>query len=203
LRLFLAVDLPLPLLQQVAGGVEKLRKTVDSGWQFRWLAADNIHITLKFLGEVEENQLAQLSACCAAIEWFGFILKLGGSGYFPSLNRPRVFWQGFSTGIDKMRELLALVEPCAAGIGVREDFRPYTPHLTLARIKPQKKRNAGAVFRQIQKKADDLLPMGAVFGVAAFSLYQSRLTPAGAIYTRVATFQASAVNHRPGDSFGG
>ena len=190
MRLFLAVDLPLPMLQQVADGVEELRKSAGSGRQFRWLGTDNLHITLKFLGEVEEIQVNQLSGCCASIEWSGFGLKLGGSGYFPSVNRPRVFWQGFSAGIDEMRGLLARVERCAAGIGVLKDSRPYTPHLTLARIKPSKDGNAVAAFRQIQKEADDLLPVGSSFPVTTFSLYQSQLTPAGAVYTRLDTFSA-------------
>jgi 2'-5' RNA ligase len=181
------------MLQQVADGVEKLKKNVGRGLWFRWLAAQNIHITLKFLGEVEKSQLDQLSSCCAATEWSGFVLKLGGSGYFPSANRPRVFWQGFSAGIDEMRGLLTRVERCAAGIGVLKDLRPYTTHLTLARIKPSKDGNAVAAFRQIQKKADDLLPVGSSFPVTAFSLYQSQLTPAGAEYTRLDTFLARII----------
>ncbi|MCK4379485.1 MAG: RNA 2',3'-cyclic phosphodiesterase [Deltaproteobacteria bacterium] len=193
MRLFLAVDLPLPMLQQVADGVEKLKKSVGRGLRFRWLAAQNIHITLKFLGEVEKSQLDQLSGCCAAIEWSGFVLKLGGSGYFPSVNRPRVFWQGFSAGIDEMRGLLAQVERCAAVIGVLKDPRPYTPHLTLARIKPSKDGNTIAAFRQVQKKADDLLPVGSFLPVTTFSLYQSQLTPAGAVYTRLDTFSARII----------
>ncbi len=181
------------MLQQVADGVEELRKSAGSGRQFRWLGTDNLHITLKFLGEVEEIQVNQLSGCCASIEWSGFGLKLGGSGYFPSVNRPRVFWQGFSAGIDEMRGLLARVERCAAGIGVLKDSRPYTPHLTLARIKPSKDGNAVAAFRQIQKEADDLLPVGSSFPVTTFSLYQSQLTPAGAVYTRLDTFLARII----------
>ncbi|MEA2109364.1 MAG: RNA 2',3'-cyclic phosphodiesterase [Pseudomonadota bacterium] len=193
MRLFLAVDLPLPMLQQVADGVEKLKKSVGRGLRFRWLAAQNIHITLKFLGEVEESQLDQLSGCCAAIEWSGFVLKLGGSGYFPSFKRPRIFWQGFSVGIDEMRGLLDRVEICAAGIGVLKEQRPYTPHLTLARIKPSKDGNAVSVFRQLQRQADDLLPVGSSFPVTAFSLYQSQLTPAGAVYTRLDSFSAGII----------
>lgn len=190
MRLFLAVDLPLPLLQQVEIGVEKLKKSIGRGWEFRWLPPQNIHITLKFLGDVEESLLDRLSSCCSAIEWSPFSMALGGSGYFPSLRRPRVFWQGFSAGMNEMRRLLARVELCAAGIGVPKESRPYTPHLTLARIQTQKKQNAGAVFRQMQKKADDVLPLGVVCSVAAFSLYQSQLSPAGARYRRLDTFSA-------------
>jgi len=193
LRLFLAVDLPLALLQSVASGVEKLKKSVGRRLRFRWLAAENIHITLKFLGEVEERQLDQFSSCCAAIEWSGFLLKLGGSGYFPSVTRPRVFWQGFTAGIDGMCGLLARVDPCAAGIGVRKDFRPYTPHLTLARIKPSKDGNSAAGFRRIQEIANGLLPVGAAFPVKEFSLYQSQLSPAGALYTRLDSFSARII----------
>ena len=193
MRLFLAVDLPLPLLQQVATGVEKLKKSTGSGKGFRWLPPENIHSTLKFLGDVEENLLDQLSSCCAAIKWFPFSVELGGSGYFPSLRRPRIFWQGFSAGIDGMRGLLARVELCAAGIGVPKEGRPYTPHLTLARIKPLKNRGGGDSFRQLQREADDLLPMGGSFSVAAFSLYQSQLTPAGARYQRLDTFSAQII----------
>ena len=173
----------------MADGVEKLKKRVGRRSRFRWLAAENIHITLKFLGEVEDRKLDQLSGCCAAIKWSPFVLKLGGSGYFPSVKRPRVFWQGFSAGSNEIRALLSRVEPCAAAIGVAKEQRPYTPHLTLARIKPSKEGNGAAGFRQLQKQADDLLPVGSSFPVTAFSLYQSQLTPAGAVYTRLAAFR--------------
>lgn len=173
----------------MTAGIAELGKNVGNGRQFRWVAADNIHVTLKFLGEVEENQLNRFSACCAAIEWSPFMMELGGSGYFPSLKRPRVFWQGFSAGIDEMRGLLVRVEHCAAGIGVPKEQRSYTPHLTLARIKIRKNRES-ADFRQLQKQADGLLPVGSSFQVVEFSLYQSQLTPAGALYRRLNSFTA-------------
>ena len=190
MRLFLAVDLPLSLLQQVVAGITELRKIAGYGRQLRWVAVDNIHITLKFLGEVEKDQVDQFSTCLAAISWTGFTLTLGRSGVFPSMNRPRVFWQGFSAGIEEMRELLTLVESCAVGIGVPKEQRSYTPHLTLARIKTRKNREKSDAFSQLQKQADELLPMGNSFLVTAFYLYHSQLTPAGAIYTRLAAFQA-------------
>ena len=190
MRLFLAVDLPLALLRQVVTGTTELRKIVGCGRQLRWVAADNIHITLKFLGEVEKERVDQFSTCLAAISWTGFTLTLGRSGFFPLVNRPRVFWQGFSAGIEEMRELLILVESCAVGIGVPKEQRSYTPHLTLARIKTRKNREKSDAFSQLQKQVDNLLPVGSSFPVTVFSLYQSQLTPAGAIYTRLAAFQA-------------
>ena len=190
MRLFLAVDLPQPVLEQLAGGIEKLRKVVGGNRRFRWLPADNIHITLVFLGEVDESRLRQLSACCAAVEWSRFTLKLGGSGYFPSATRPRVFWQGCTTGIDDMRQLQVQVAGCAKAIGVLEDHRPYSPHVTLARIKTSKKPGNDIDFQRLQQKADKLLPMGVDFPVTSFSFYQSQLTSTGAIYTRLAVFQA-------------
>lgn len=171
--------------------MDKLKKSVGHRSRFRWPAAENIHITLKFLGEVEERKLDQLSGCWAAITWPAFVLKLGGSGYFPSVKRPRVFWQGFSAGSNEMRALLSRVEPCAAGIGIAKEQRSYTPHLTLARIKPSQDGNGADGFRQLQKQADDLLPVGSSFPVTEFSLYQSQLTPAGAVYTRLAAFRAA------------
>jgi len=190
LRLFLAVDLPPPLLRQVAAGMVELKKNVGRGRQLRWVAVENVHVTLKFLGEVEERQLDQFSTCCAAVEWSSFELKLGGCGCFPSLTRPRVFWQGFAAGIDEMRSLLARIEPCAAGIGVPREQRPYTPHLTLARVKRPKKPGEGVDFRRLREAANDLLPVGASFPVEEFFLYQSQLAPKGAVYRKLKTFAA-------------
>ena len=190
MRVFAAIDLPSLLLRQVAAGMAELEKNVGRGRQLRWVAVENIHVTLKFLGEVEERQLDQFSACCAAVEWSPFELKLGGCGCFPSLARPRVFWQGFSAGIDEMRSLLARIEPCAAGIGVPREQRPYTPHLTLARVRRPKKPGEKLDFHRLRETADGLLPVGASFLVGEFFLYQSQLTPKGAIYRKLRTFAA-------------
>ena len=149
----------------------------------RWCAAEQLHITLTFLGEVEE---ADISDVCAAVvrastEIAPFAVTLGGIGAFPSRGYPRVLWAGVD---DPQRGAARWVSAAAGGfegLGFPRDSRPYTPHITLARSRSA----AGGkllqrVVTQAAPRVEDALEVREVV------LYESRLGPAGAVYEVVA-----------------
>ncbi|MBN2331577.1 MAG: RNA 2',3'-cyclic phosphodiesterase [Deltaproteobacteria bacterium] len=188
MRLFLAVDLPDVLLQKITDGIRQLQELAGGLGNFRWVASGNMHLTLKFLGEMTDSQTEMLIDCCAAGFRLGNVtLTLGKTGFFPSAVRPRIFWQGFAAGAEALRMMAAQADECAARVGVPREGRSYVPHLTLARIK-QVRTSHRSAFRRFQQVAENLLPVGGEFFVGESVLYESRLTSLGAEYRRLAIF---------------
>ncbi|MBW1646015.1 MAG: RNA 2',3'-cyclic phosphodiesterase [Deltaproteobacteria bacterium] len=187
MRLFFAVDLPEELVTRLAAVADRLRPAASRLGNFRWVAPASLHVTLKFLGEVDEGRLPLLEKLAAGCRPGAFELVPGGWGYFPAAHRPRVFWLGFAGDVEAMRRLAGQVDKAAAGIGIEPEKRSYTPHLTLARIREQRCRRAAA-FQELAGRAAELLGPAASFRVENFVLYQSTLTPKGAVYRQVAVF---------------
>lgn len=133
MRLFIAIDLPEDWKRVLA------EPEAHIGWLgrgVRWVEPRGMHLTLKFLGEVEENRLEELNAglhaACGEIS--AFAMRLKGTGVFPNPKRPRIYW----AGIEAPRELLELqsrVDAAMQKSGFEKDEHPFRPHLTLARIK--------------------------------------------------------------------
>jgi len=133
MRLFVAIDLPEEWKRILA------EPEVHIGWLgrgVRWVEPRGMHLTLKFLGEVEENRLDDLDSAlrAACSETSSFTMRLKNTGVFPNLKRPRIYW----AGIEAPRELLDLqarVDTAMQTLGFEKDEHPFRPHLTLARIK--------------------------------------------------------------------
>ncbi len=187
MRLFFAVDLPAGLRRRLATLADQLREPASRLGNFRWVAPANLHVTLKFLGEVEAAKLRRLLELAAACRGESLVLQPGNCGYFPSPERPRVFWLGFSRGGGELCRLAALVDEIAVGIGVEPEKRPLVPHLTLARIRQLRSRKAAA-FRELAARSGEMLAGEPSFPVKNFVLYQSTLTPKGAVYRQVEVF---------------
>lgn len=133
MRLFVALELPDDW-KNVLSGPEK-----DIGWLshgIKWVEPRGMHLTLKFLGEVDPSRLnellKELSTVCTDHETFD--VKINGTGVFPNRKRPRVFWAGVEAP-ETLTELQKAVEGQLTGLGFPRDEKPYHPHLTLARIK--------------------------------------------------------------------
>ena len=150
----------------------------------KYVAAENIHLTLKFLGEIDEETAAGVrGAMCEvgrAAAWGGGLrLGVGGLGYFPPRGAPRVIWAGVTDGADAVCRLQARLERELAGLGF-EPERRFVPHLTLGRVKSS--RGGGELVSAIESRAD------AEFGsctACEMVLFESRLTPRGAVYRAV------------------
>jgi 2'-5' RNA ligase len=181
IRAFIAIDMPASIQQQL-GEISSRLQALNQTNAIRWVAAKNIHLTLKFLGEVSPSNLEILTKIlrAEAQKHAAFDLKVAGLGAFPSLRRPRVIW----VGIEAPPALLAFqrgVETESVRLGYAAEERPFSPHLTLARVShsasPQDVRLIGESLSGVT--VGDL---GTVH-VDHVVLFRSDLRPGGAVYT--------------------
>jgi 2'-5' RNA ligase len=185
MRLFIGVELPNDVKAGAAAVIEELRgglRRVAPGAEIRWVDEANLHLTLWFLGEVGDALLTTLSM--ALREPFvtpSFNVRFEGLGAFPPTGSPRVFWAGAETGGPQLAALHAEVQNRMVRLAFEPEDRPYSPHLTLARVK-EIRRADGLAAKQI------LATFPAAFGdfpVNAVTLFRSRLSPKGARYESV------------------
>jgi 2'-5' RNA ligase len=153
--------------------------SVAPGFTARWIDRANLHITLWFVGEVVDDRRAAITeAIRSPFDVAPFRLDLRGAGGFPPSGAPRVLWIGTTTGTEPMRELYRRIEKRLVPLGFAAERRPYTPHLTIARVNDPG-RASGRDIRQA------MAAVPAVCGetaVRAVTLFRSRLSPRGATY---------------------
>lgn len=177
IRLFVALDLPEPLRQRLSlmgGGVPGAR----------WQRPDQMHLTLRFIGEVELPLLADIGAALAGVTGAPFATRLTGMGQFGD-RKPRAIW----AGVERVEPLLRLqykIEHALQRIGLSPEGRRYTPHVTLARLR-NAPRDAVATFCQTHS-----LFGSEPFPVTAFHLYSSHLSSEGSRYLIEASFPLAA-----------
>ncbi len=181
MRAFVAIDLPEQIRAALRVAQEDFRAFCPEG---RWTKPDGIHLTLKFLGEIPDARVKQVTETLKNLGRFEeFAVEVRGFGFFPDPRRPRVFWAGIKAPPD-LSSLAARVETSMEKLGFAREGRAYSPHLTLARFKiprPQPALQAAA-----ETKKDQSL---GVFRVSEFFLFESRLAPQGADYRKVVRFQ--------------
>lgn len=180
IRAFLALEISDRVKAQLALAQGDMRHVLPRA---RWTRPEGWHLTLKFLGEVERSVLADLAAELAPrIRGIGAVaVKLEKTGFFPSSMRPRVAWVGgTAAGVDNV---VAAVEEAAEIAGFARDRRPWSAHLTQARLKAQWPADA----------VDRFLEWGTTLDLEAFTcrevvLFSSDLQPGGAVYTALERF---------------
>jgi 2'-5' RNA ligase len=180
MRTFIAIEIPDEIK---AGLTEAQRSLRDSGAvDASWTRPEGIHLTLKFLGEVSETKVPDImNGLRRAAEGIGpFRLEVIGMGTFPNPRNARVVWVGLSGDREKLSRLQAAVEETLSGIGFERDERPFTPHLTLGRIKYIRSRDK--LLTALEEVKDVHLPG---FDVSTVSLMKSELRPSGAVYTEM------------------
>jgi len=185
IRAFIAIDLPSEVqdcLRQILTQLNEQMGDVP----VRWVAAENIHLTLKFLGDVSTNNIQVLTELLEAetANQKPMVISVGGVGAFPKIRSPRVIW----VGVEAPQELVALqrqIDSHTARIGYARDRRPFSPHLTLGRVSrnatPQDVRKIGDVL------ASQKIGYLGVARMRAVHLYRSDLKPSGAEYTKLFT----------------
>lgn len=134
LRTFIAVELSPDIRARAS---ELVRKLSPSGVKATWVKPEQIHLTLKFLGDTPANELAGV---CQAVEraaatMESFDIECGGAGAFPNLGRPRTLWIGIRDPEQKLERLHRAVEDELAKVGFRPEHRRYQPHLTIGRVR--------------------------------------------------------------------
>ncbi len=179
MRLFVAIDLPGEVIAALDRLVARLRPTA----RLSWARPQNLHLTTKFIGEWPEDRLEHIRTALGGLTRREPIpIQVRGVGFFPNPRAPRVFWVGVEAP-PSLANLAGDTERTLARLGIAEERRPYSPHLTLARIKEP-------VPLEGLRQAIEQLPsveFGA-FTAERFCLYQSALHPSGAVYTRLAEF---------------
>lgn len=184
MRCFIAIDLPENIHHALAGQQSAFRAALpsrDAG--AHWTRPEGIHLTLKFLGEVPDQQVDPVTQALSALGGFErFPIEVKGFGFFPSAHRPRVFWVGVGAP-PALGELAARVESATERLGFARENRAFTPHLTLARFKTPQPQPALAALAE-QRAA---LSLGR-FEVSEFFLFESKLSPHGAEYRKAARF---------------
>ena len=169
-RLFVAIRPPATVrarLLDLMGGVAGAR----------WLTEDQLHLTLRFIGEVDRHLARDVDAALSSIHHPGFAIALNGLGAFDRRGEPVTLWAGV-TPHEPLRALHKKVDQALVRVGVEPDRRAYMPHITIARLP----RGAGPVGSLVERSGGIA---GAPFTVEEFRLCESRLTPDGPIYSVV------------------
>jgi RNA 2',3'-cyclic 3'-phosphodiesterase len=180
MRLFVAMDIPEDVHSAISALVAKLRPACRNA---RWVRIESLHVTLKFIGEIPSEKVDAIKAALAALPSRAPVpINFRGLGFFPNDRRPRVLWAGIEAGPD-LAALAAEIEASLEPLDIRRDERTFSPHLTLARLETPRVLDA----MQEAVKKSSLHKFGSA-NTKEFYLYQSVLKPAGAEYTRLATF---------------
>jgi 2'-5' RNA ligase len=185
IRAFIAVDISPEIQARLEKVITNIKSNLPDG-AVRWVTAANLHLTLKFLGDVSVNNLSMLQEMLLAEvgHHHQFEISVGGLGAFPSARRARVIW----VGVEAPLELAAVqngIENEMSRLGYAREERPFSPHLTLGRV------SRNATPSELHLIGDELHKtkigfLGAVH-IHAVHLYQSDLHPEGSIYTRLFT----------------
>ncbi|MBI3684761.1 MAG: RNA 2',3'-cyclic phosphodiesterase [Acidobacteria bacterium] len=179
MRLFVGLELP----QEVKDNLNRLLERLRPAAGLRWGSVENLHITTKFVGEWPEERLEELKAGLGKVNGHSPIpIEIRGLGWFPNPHNPRVFWAAVRAP-ESLAALAKATEEVTVALGVARETRPYSPHLTLARI--QETANLAELRRRVASLESDEFGQ---FTAAEFHLYQSQLMPGGSVYTRLATF---------------
>ena len=191
MRAFVAIDLPDNIRAALNTKQAELRDSlatmnpapVNPDAEIRWTKPEAIHLTLKFLGEIPQARIGQVIESLSTIGAFeSFPVEVKGFGFFPGCSRPQVFWAGVEAP-PALAQLARAIDEAMEKIGFAPEKRNYNPHLTLARFKSPRPRPE---FRSLVETRGQL-SIGR-FEAGEFFLFESKLSPRGAEYGKVARF---------------
>jgi RNA 2',3'-cyclic 3'-phosphodiesterase len=185
IRAFIAVEIDSASKQKISGLINDLKQT---NADVRWASENQMHLTLKFLGNIEQGKISLISAAIKTITGHirEFDLSFSGIGAFPAINRPRLIWAGIDKGSNELRMIAGLIEKEMGILGFDKEGRDYKAHLTLGRVGSQKK------IKDLTKKMAELeFKFDPDTKVNKLVLFQSTLTPKGTIHTPLQKFPLS------------
>lgn len=177
MRTFVAVEIPEDIRRTVGEYANGLRGMIP---HVKWVSPENMHLTMKFLGEVDEKRIPEIEEFSAlALKGFSpFTVEFSNLGFFPNARNPRVFWIGAAGGADKLLELYQDLEESLEKIGFDREAKTFSPHLTIGRTKHQERIIVPASVPEFNEVS---------FEVSGISLIKSTLTPQGPVYERLLT----------------
>ncbi len=177
MRVFLALDLSEEQRKGLGNLQKKLKKDFNG---VKWVEGANMHVTLKFLGEIEENEV---DAICSILEnnvksYLPFLLSLKGMGFFPKISKPRIIWVGVEEGKNYVTNIWKDIEMSLHEKGYPLADKNFTPHVTLGRIRRVEKKVP--TTKWLNEYHDFSLPPTEI---NYLTVYNSTLQPQGAVYT--------------------
>jgi 2'-5' RNA ligase len=178
MRLFVAIELS-DTLRHAMTRAQRSLSSFDR--VVRWVGPDQMHLTLKFLGEVADDRVGEIAAALesAASSATGFTFRAGGAGCFPPRGKARVVWIALEEETGALMACQRAVEDAWSGIGFEPEARPFAPHLTLGRVKED------STEGQLRRAVEGLSAANVTQVVGSLALVSSELTPRGARYTRL------------------
>jgi 2'-5' RNA ligase len=184
-RLFLALQIPKEIRERFAALIAGLRRldSKSAAKKPRWVTPENLHVTLKFIGQTDASRLDSIRAALAGLRFAHPVhLHFRSIGFFPSAKRPRVIWAGVNAS-DNLAPLAAEIDRRLAAAGLPDQTHEYKPHLTLARLDPpvMSPELRDAIERNASRDFGELL-------TGEFHLIESKLKPTGAEYTTLQSF---------------
>jgi 2'-5' RNA ligase len=196
MRVFVGLDIDEEIRGRIAEFVAEVRGLSPD---VLWVAAESLHLTLKFIGEKSDGVVAEVEKALGEITAEGVEISFRGYGFFPTVKAARVFWIGIEAD-KRLAKLAGAVEDKLVGIGIPKDDRAFSPHLTLARGGARIGSGSGAPgrrsgdrvnqkFAKLQERLSERPPVE--FGRMAareFFLYRSQLSPKGSRYSKIARF---------------
>ncbi|MDH5682943.1 MAG: RNA 2',3'-cyclic phosphodiesterase [candidate division WOR-3 bacterium] len=193
MRSFIAIEIPKGVRDGISKIIADFKK---SDYPVRWVANENLHLTLVFLGEVAEKFLDEVKEQLASVAKLvkPFEANLNGLGAFPSQRSPRVIWIGMDKGKNEVSDLQVKIEQALGTIGFKPEDRKFHPHLTIGRVKGFIK-DASKIFENNYTSPD--LPVNSIV------LFKSTLRPEGPIYEKIQEFYFGAPPPKASGSEGG
>ncbi|MBN1152271.1 MAG: RNA 2',3'-cyclic phosphodiesterase [Dehalococcoidia bacterium] len=185
IRTFIAIELPDDVKRGLGRTIFLLRERVATS-DIKWVPANNIHVTLKFLGDVPASRIEEIRntlevVCSAACP---MNLKVGGLGAFPSSRAPRIVWAGLQGDVAPLVALARTIDEALYRIGYAREARAFAPHLTLARVRQEAtQRTLSALSRAIIHTSP---AVQSAFATSSIAVMRSQLTSTGAVYSRIA-----------------
>jgi len=183
IRSFLALDTPEKIREGIGAVQSRLKKIIHG--DIRWARPEGIHLTLKFFGNISEDDVVNISAVVEKIAAgsLPLVLTIGGTGAFPDPHRPRVVYLGMNGDVERLIAFQKELERALETIGFPREERPFLPHLTLGRIKSP----GGLIgLAGVVEKGESYT--AGEFSASGLGLFKSDLTPRGAVYTRLAWY---------------
>jgi len=181
IRTFIAHPVPGEWKEGIGEAFGSLREGMNS--RIAWVKPDNMHLTLKFLGSIEEDKLAEVQGVLKKIPVVNFKISTAGSGFFPAIEKPHIIWLGIDGGTKEYCANEDAVESAMTGLGFDPNKKSCHAHITLGRVKKAVEDDWNALAEKINNIK---LPEAEI---NSFILYKSVLTPDGPIYSPIEEYK--------------
>ena len=189
IRSFLAFELPSDIKRTLARVSDEIRPSIQG---MKWVTVENIHLTVVFTGNIRTEEIKAIGEVIqnVCLKYGPFDISLKGMGFFPNRRKPRVLWLGLNGDINRMSLFRDALQNRLKAFGIKEEKRPFKPHLTLGRFRKPGKLDFR--FNELMLKYEELT--SPVCTVHEFVLFKSDLKPGGAVYTKLKAWPLSGTD---------